>query len=60
MSRHTGRATSLRGVITYWEGIQDGVAELASVAWLAFTLASVPPSVVAVLWEMTEFRKIIE
>lgn len=60
MSRRTGRADSLRGVITYWEGIQDAVAELASVARLAFTLASVPPSVVAVLWEMTEFQKIME
>lgn len=49
MSRRTGRAAGLRGVITYWEGIQDGIAELASVARLAFTLASVPPPVVAVL-----------
>lgn len=49
MSRRTERAAGLRGVITYWEGIQDGVAELASVARLAFTLASVPSPVVAVL-----------
>ena len=60
MSRRTGRAADLRGVITYWEGIQDGVAELASVACLAFTLASVPSPVDAVIKEMTEFQKIIE